>query len=218
MSIKNFKSTHTCDQHGANAGNSMVSRKFIASQIQVVLKVRPDLRVVDIKNGILSNFGININYSKTWWGKETAQQDLFGDDDNAYGSLRWYVLFYSSEITLTYESMVHATNPESLVVIDADDGRFKCRPILFLDGTSIKDRYRGILLSATEYDGNQGIFPLLIVYDDDMKELVAIDHKAYVTVMKYSPDRWANAYFPGIRYDNVTSNVVESFNSWIRNA
>ncbi|XP_020254373.1 uncharacterized protein LOC109831464 [Asparagus officinalis] len=322
MSIKNFESTHTCGQHGANAGNSRASRKFIASQIQAVLKVRPDLRAVDIKNDMLSNFGIKINYSKAWWSKETAQQDLFGDDDEAYDSLRWY------------ESMVHATNPGSRVVIDADDGRFRrlfisynaciegfiagCRPLLFLDGTFIKDRYRGILLSATGYDGNQGIFPLaycvcdqenevnwkwflqglwtllydrenpyqpphrlvmisdadkgiraaveeffpdafhsrcvlhlvenfkkkmkdfghkaniattlgellqsaaykftISEWDNDMKELAAIDHRAYVTVMEYSPERWANAHFPGIRYGHVTSNVAESFNSWIRKA
>ncbi|XP_020271728.1 uncharacterized protein LOC109846900 [Asparagus officinalis] len=151
MSIKNFESTHTCGQHRANAGNSRTSRKFIASQIQAILKVRPDIRAVDIKNDMLSNFGIKINYNKAWWSKETAQQDL-------------------------YESMVHATNPVSRVVIDADDGRIRrlfisynicikgfiagCRPLLFLDGTFIKDCYRGILLSAIGYDGNQGIFPL----------------------------------------------------------
>ncbi|XP_020245220.1 uncharacterized protein LOC109823351 [Asparagus officinalis] len=261
MSTKNFKSTHICGQHGANAGNSRASRKFIASQIQVVLKVRPDLRAVNIKNDMLSNFVIKINYSKAWWGKETTQQDLFGDDDETYDSLR------------LYESMEHATNLGSRVVIDADDGRFRrlfisyntciegfiagCRPLLFLDGTFIKDRYRSILLSATGYDGNQGLFPLAYCVcdpenevnwkwflqglwtllcvlhlvknykktmkdfghkDDDMKELIAIDHRTYVTVMEYSPERWANAYFPGIRYSHVTSNVAESFNSWMRKA
>ncbi|XP_020253935.1 uncharacterized protein LOC109831001 [Asparagus officinalis] len=164
MSIKNFKSTHTYGQYGANAGNSRASRKFIASQIQAVLKVRPHLGAVDIKNDMLSNFDIKTNYSKAWWGKETAQQDLFGDDDEAYDSLRWY------------EYMVHATNLGTCVVIDADDGRFRrlfisynaciegfitgCKSLLFLDGTFIKDRHRGILLSATGHDGNQRISPL----------------------------------------------------------
>ncbi|XP_020249357.1 uncharacterized protein LOC109826750 [Asparagus officinalis] len=225
MFIKNFESTHTYGQHGANAGNSRTSRKFIASQIQDILKVRLDLCAVNIKNDMLSNFGIKINYSKAWWGKKSAQQDLFGDDDEAYDSLRCLkiscygyefvakftaLLLYSCK----YESMVHATNPGSRVVIDTDDGRFiaGCRSLLFLDGTFIKDRYRGILLSATGYDGNQGIFPLTYC-DDDMKELAAIDHRAYVTVMEYYPERWANTYFPGISYDHVTSNVAESFNS-----
>ncbi|XP_020249045.1 uncharacterized protein LOC109826423 [Asparagus officinalis] len=278
MSIKNFESIHTYDQHGENDGNSRASRKFIARQIQVVLKVMPDLRAIDIKNDMLSNFGIKINYS---WGKETAQQELFGDDDEAYDSLRWY------------ESMVYATNPWSCVVIDADDGRFRrlfisynaciegfitgCMPLLFLDETFIKNRYRGILLSATGYDGNWGIFPLAycvcdqenevnwkwflqglwtLLYDrknpyQPLRRLIMISdadkgiratvkeffpdafhsrcvlhlvenfkknmknfgHKAYVTAMEYSPERWANKYFPGIRYCHVTSNITESFNS-----
>ncbi|XP_020249633.1 uncharacterized protein LOC109827083 [Asparagus officinalis] len=289
MSIKNFESTHTCGQHGANAGNSRASRKFIATQIHAILKVRPDLCAVDIKNDNSLIMASRLTTVKHGGGNETAQQDLFGDDDEAYDSLRWY------------ESRVHKTNPGSRVVIDADDGRF-----------------RGILLSATGYDGNQGIFPLAycvcdqenevnwkwflqglwtLLYDrenpyqpphrlvmisdadkgiraaveeffpdafhsrcvlhlvknfkkkmkdfrhkaniattlgellqsaaykftisewnDDMKELAAIDHWAYVTVMEYSPERWANTYFPSIRYDHVTSNVAEFFNSWIRKA
>ncbi|XP_020266049.1 uncharacterized protein LOC109841496 [Asparagus officinalis] len=193
--------------------------------------------------------------------------------------------------------MVHVTNPGSRVVIDADDGRFRrlfisynaciegfiagCRPLLFLDGTFIKDRYRGILPSATGKNPYQPSHRLVMIsdvdkgiratveeffldafhsrcvlhlvenykkkmkdfghkaniattlgellqsaaykftiseWDNDMKELAAIDHRAYVTVMEYSPERWANAHFPGIRYGHVTSNVAESFNSWIRKA
>ncbi|XP_020262515.1 uncharacterized protein LOC109838487 [Asparagus officinalis] len=147
MSIKNFESTHTCGQHGENAGNLRASRKFIASQIQAVLKVRSDLRAVDIKNDMLSNFSIKINYSKA------------------------------------YESMVHATNTGSRVVIDADDRRFRrlfisynayiegfiarCRPLLFLDGTFIKDRYRGILLSATGENPYQPPHRLIVISDAD---------------------------------------------------
>ena len=68
------------------------------------------------------------------------------------------------------------TNPGSYICIDQNEGRFKrlficyaacivgflngCRPLLFLDGTFLKDRYKGMLLSAIAYDGDQGIFPL----------------------------------------------------------
>ncbi|XP_020272068.1 uncharacterized protein LOC109847243 [Asparagus officinalis] len=201
-------------QHGANAGNSSASRKFIASQIQNVLKVRPDLRAVDIKNDMLSNFGIKINYSKAW-----------------------------------YESMVHATNPGSRVVIDADDGRFRrlfisynaciegfiagCRSLLFLDGTFIKDRYRGILLSATGENPYQSPHRLVMISDADKGIRAAVEeffpdafHSRIDSDRSQGlrhcngilPGEMANAHFPGIRYGHVTSNVVESFNSWIRKA
>ncbi|XP_028084377.1 uncharacterized protein LOC114285536 [Camellia sinensis] len=35
-----------------------------------------------------------------------------------------------------------------------------CRPLLFLDATFLKGRFKGFLLAATAKDGNQGLFPL----------------------------------------------------------
>ncbi|XP_020245117.1 uncharacterized protein LOC109823244 [Asparagus officinalis] len=233
--------THAIN-YGASAGNSRASRKFIAGQIQDVLKVKLDLRAVDIKNDMLSNYGIKINYTKAWKSKETAQQDMFGDDDEAYDSLRWY------------EAMVHATNPESRVAIDVDDEREKpYNPPHQL--VMISDADKGIMIAVKEFfpDAFHSRCVLYLVenfkkkmkdfgykvnvaqilgdllqsatykytiskWDDYMKKLASIDHRTYVTTMEYSPQRWANAYFRDIRYGHVTSNVTESFNSWIRKA
>ena len=64
--------------------------------------------------------------------------------------------------------------------MDAITGRFKrlfvsffgcingfqfCRPLLFLDGTFLKGRYKGMLLAATAKDGNQGT-KLLFIYEN----------------------------------------------------
>ena len=87
-------------------------------------------------------------------------------------------LFTCPEAALLYryEQMVKQTNPGSYICIDQNEGRFRrlficyaaciqgflngCRPLLFLDGTFLKDRYKCMLLSAIAYDGDQGIFPL----------------------------------------------------------
>ncbi|XP_020266530.1 uncharacterized protein LOC109842019 [Asparagus officinalis] len=55
-------------------------------------------------------------------------------------------------------------------------------------------------------------------WNDYMKEIYEMAPVAYEIVLCYSPENWANAFFPGIRYGHVTSNVAESFNSWIREA
>ncbi|KAL7194959.1 hypothetical protein ACSBR1_035214 [Camellia fascicularis] len=41
-----------------------------------------------------------------------------------------------------------------------------CRPLLFVDGTFLKGRYKGHLLEATSKDGNQGLFPLAFAIVD----------------------------------------------------
>ncbi|XP_020262834.1 uncharacterized protein LOC109838822 [Asparagus officinalis] len=221
------------------------------------LKVRPDLRPIDIKNNLFSYYGIKINYCKTWKSKERAKQELYGDDDEAYDSLRWY------------EAMVQATNPGSRVAIDANDER--CRPLLFWMEHFLKTATEVYYLVSRDMTATKEYFLWLIVYltmritgngsykecgryymigkslkilhincrefqkkkmkdlghkanvaqilgdllqiaaykytiskwDDYMQELASIDQRAYVTAMEYSPERWTNAYFPCIMYDNI---------------
>ena len=52
-----------------------------------------------------------------------------------------------------------------------------CRPLLFVDGTFLKGRYKGNILSATAKDGNQGtVFVFLKkIYSSDFVLLFSID-------------------------------------------
>lgn len=71
--------------------------------------------------------------------------------------------------------VLEKSNPGNLAFLDADvdtnrftrlfilfracvDGFKYCRPILFLDGTIMKSRFKGTLLSTTTKDRNQGLF------------------------------------------------------------
>ncbi|XP_028051169.1 uncharacterized protein LOC114255816 [Camellia sinensis] len=75
------------------------------------------------------------------------------------------------------------TNPGSVFGLDMDEssGCFRrlfvafhgclygfqfCRPLLFVDGTFLKGRYKGNLLATTSKDGNQGVFPLAFAIVD----------------------------------------------------
>jgi zinc finger SWIM domain-containing protein 3 len=83
-----------------------------------------------------------------------------------------------------FPEKILAENPGSFVEIrETEEKRFKslfvclhasvhgflngCRPIIFLDSTSAKSRYREILLTATALDGNDGFFPLAFAIVDD---------------------------------------------------
>ncbi|XP_020249897.1 uncharacterized protein LOC109827314 [Asparagus officinalis] len=174
FAIKKFVPQHTCGQHNSTAGHFRASRRWIASMLQSVMKRRPYITPTDIRKELHSQYGLRVNYSKAWRAKETAKDQIFGCARHSYDLLSWY------------QMKVMETNPGSVFTIEQEDTRFKrlfvsygaciqgflkgCRPLLFLDGTFLKDRYKGILLGATAYDGNQGIFPLAFCVCDQENE------------------------------------------------
>ncbi|MQM02811.1 hypothetical protein Taro_035579, partial [Colocasia esculenta] len=105
------------------------------------------------------------SYQWAWWGKEVAVSSLYGDFRTSYHMLNWY-----SECALQ-------SNPGSVLSLEVDPEtqRFKrfficfqvfaygfevgCRPMLFLDGTHMKQhRVQGVILAASVLNGNNELF------------------------------------------------------------
>ncbi|KAL7257371.1 hypothetical protein ACSBR1_003638 [Camellia fascicularis] len=108
---------------------------------------------------------------KSSTGVDKVRDGLFGDFASSFDQLRWYL-----------ETGMR-TNPGSVFELDVDEssGCFRrlfvafhgylygfqfCRPLLFVDGTFLKGRYKGHLLAATSKNGNQGLFPLAFAIVD----------------------------------------------------
>ncbi|KAL7205110.1 hypothetical protein ACSBR2_018100 [Camellia fascicularis] len=96
-----------------------------------------------------------------------------------------------THINIEYDEHTHRFTRYFIAFKACIDGFNHCRPLLFLDATFLKGRYKGFLLATTAKDGNQ-----------------ASAH----------PQHWANAFFRGRRYGEMCSNATESFNSWVREA
>ncbi|XP_028060861.1 uncharacterized protein LOC114264448 [Camellia sinensis] len=222
-------------------------------------------------------------------GVDKARGGLFGDFASSFDQLRWYL-----------ETSMR-TNPGSVFELDVNEssGCFRrffmafhgclygfqfCRPLLFVDSTFLKGRYKGHLFVATSKDGNQvakgiGLGQRLTFVSDRQHGLLdalsvvfSNAHHAYclnhlkrnlidklvglctnykLTLMKilvkYSyastiasfqhymeklrriarngrvdsmldslqNDKWANSFFRGKRYGDMSSNAAESYNNWI---
>ena len=111
---------------------------------------------------------MSLPYHKAWHGKEVAMQDIHGRDVMSYDSLRWYC------------EAIKRSNPCSVaeLVVSPFDNRFErlfvaydaclqgfrrgCRPLLFVDGTFMKNKYKGVLCSATTLDANNQLFVVAI--------------------------------------------------------
>ncbi|KAK9281019.1 hypothetical protein L1049_003911 [Liquidambar formosana] len=197
--------------------NTRISYELVSTLIQDKIHDRPLTRPADVVFDLKKDYGLDIMYHHAWWGIDRANNDIFGDQSLSFDMLHWY------------KEQVMKTNPGSFVEIDYDTNsrRFKrvfvafsacihgfnhCRPMLFLNGTFLKARYKGNLLATTAKYENQE-------FEFRLKELKKEGGAKVIKFLSKLPnENWTNAHFMGQRYGEMWSNAAESFNSQIRNA
>ncbi|KAJ6741927.1 FAMILY TRANSPOSASE putative ISOFORM 1-RELATED [Salix viminalis] len=167
--IKKMNKSHTCE--GESWKRATPNKNWLVSVIKDRLRQTPSQKPKDIANGLFQDFGMVLNYSQVWRGIEDAKEQLQGSKKEAYNLLPWFC-----------DKIVEA-NPGSFVKLSVDgDRKFQrlfvsfhasiygfqngCRPILFLDSTTLKSKYHEILLTATALDGDDGPFPVSIAIVD----------------------------------------------------
>ncbi|GMJ02163.1 MUSTANG 7 [Hibiscus trionum] len=158
--IKKMNDTHTC---GVGSIRASASRILIASIVKEKLRDTPTCKPKEIIDDIRRDFGIELSYAQAWGGIEAALEEVQGSHRKAY-----------NQLPLLCEKILE-TNPGSAAILNTKEDlsfhrifvafhasiygfEIGCRPLLFLDCTSLKSKYRGELFTATALDGNDGIF------------------------------------------------------------
>lgn len=134
-------------------------------------------RFVGIKKGptaaairkiLLDEFHVNVSYWKAWRAREMAMEHAMGTMVGSYALIPPYLaLLQSSNVgTVCY---LESTDEEEggtrfqycFVAYGASvAGYSSMRKVVVVDGTALKGKYGGCLLSASAQDGNFQIFPL----------------------------------------------------------
>ncbi|CAL9010630.1 unnamed protein product, partial [Prunus brigantina] len=121
--------------------------------------------VLDIKKDVIQNFGVSISYSTAWRSRELAFKRIRGSAEESYSLLPCYC----------YE--LERTNPGTLTYIETDAAdhflyffmaigacirgfKSSMRPVIAVDATHLKCKYKGVLFVATAFDGNRNIYPV----------------------------------------------------------
>ncbi|RXH84341.1 hypothetical protein DVH24_027240 [Malus domestica] len=124
------------------------------------IRSNPLIKPTDIIKNFKQNYGLDISYYNAWYGRMKAKKLVHGAEAVSYQLLTWYV------------KSVKEHNPGSHCILECEPNshRFKrlfvsyygciegfrfCRPLLILDGTFVKNNYKGTLLAATGKNGNQ---------------------------------------------------------------
>ncbi|KAL7259528.1 hypothetical protein ACSBR1_005424 [Camellia fascicularis] len=129
-------------------------------------------RSTNVKYDFKKAYGLQMSYHVAWLGVEKARKELYGDHSISFDQLHWYnnaVMKYNPGSYINLDFDKHNTRRFNRLFISFKAcmyGFNHCRPLLFLDGTFLKGRFKGNLLAATRKDGNQGLFPMAIMIVD----------------------------------------------------
>ncbi|CAN6547405.1 unnamed protein product [Malus baccata var. baccata] len=82
---------HTCKGMIRKKKNKVVGRQFVASLIKDKVQSNPLIKPKEIISNLKQFYGLDIDYSTAYFGKQRAVFELNGDDVDAYKFLPWYV-------------------------------------------------------------------------------------------------------------------------------
>ncbi|XP_073121555.1 uncharacterized protein [Henckelia pumila] len=165
--VKNDSEKHSCCENNLRSrGHPRADVYWIANVVKEKLRGEPSYRPCTMQQDLQREFGVELEYRKVWKGKELAMHDIHGTDEGCYDRLRWYC------------SAVKKTNLGCIVECEIDPltKKFRrlficfhacvvgfvsgCRPLIFLDGTHIKNKYKGCILVAVSKDANDDLFTI----------------------------------------------------------
>ncbi|XP_009781726.2 uncharacterized protein [Nicotiana sylvestris] len=89
--------------------------------------------------------GLDIGYHKAWRAIQCASALIRGTPEENY------------ELLSSYLYMMRSKNPETYTNINIDDNN---RPVIAVDATFLKSKFRGVLMISVSKDANNQIFPL----------------------------------------------------------
>ncbi|XP_074341993.1 uncharacterized protein LOC141679390 [Apium graveolens] len=190
-----------------------LSARMISRIVKPLVIGTPEILIKTIIPLINNEHNHIVGYNKAWRGKQIAVEEVYGSWATAYQALPMFL------------AAIIKTNPGTIVEIDVvphskERGTFVCkqifwylkammdgwqhaRPVISIDRTFLKGRYRGKLLIAMGVDSNNHPFPLCYGLVDEKTIPV---------------ERWTLSHDTGIRYGQTTINMLEGFNGNIRRA
>ncbi|KAL7210660.1 hypothetical protein ACSBR1_032090 [Camellia fascicularis] len=162
--LKKWCRNHTCGVAVRTDKNPRMGFELVADVIAERVHDKPLTYPTDVKYDFKKAYGLQISYRVAWLGVEKAGGELYGDHSVSFDQLRWYsdaVMEYNSGSYINLNFDEHNTHHFNRLFISFKacmDGFNHCRPLLFLDGTFLKGRFKGNLVVATGKDGNQGYY------------------------------------------------------------
>ncbi|RVW89682.1 hypothetical protein CK203_036407 [Vitis vinifera] len=209
----------------------LVLRCKKAEQSQCPWKLRAmvaqfTLSVAAIQSSIVGKFRYQISYKNASKAKLKALTNLFGDFYKSYAELPHFFIALEQTnpgcvvISKTFPSIMENTEIFQRVFWTFQpsvEGLKHCHPVLNIDGTHLYGKYKDTLMIAMGCDGNNKLFPLAFGLTKGIMAAMSDVHLGWFEPYAYHR-KWALSDDGGRRYDIMTTNMSEVFNSVLKRA
>ena len=160
--IRTLNDVHTCSGRVRKSKGPVLSSRVISGLLEEEIQLNPVFSTKDVMNHIRVCYGFEIPYSNAYYAREIVRTKVLGNDVTSYNKLVRYI------------ELVKESNPGSYcsLEVDGETRRFErffiafgssvkgfmfCRPVLYIDGMFLKNKFKGTLLVVTGKDSNQGM-------------------------------------------------------------
>ncbi|KAL5547634.1 hypothetical protein UlMin_002865 [Ulmus minor] len=133
--ITKYDKVHKCSVDIVKSDHKQATSSVISEFIKPkLLDPKVQYGINNIIQDVKQKFGVNMSYEKAWRSRVEALDDIRGSSEDSFRLL-----------------------PRTITRIEKDEHD---RPLIVVDGTFLKGKYKGTLFVACAKDGNNGIFPL----------------------------------------------------------
>ncbi|CAN6718785.1 unnamed protein product [Malus baccata var. baccata] len=193
--IRKLHNLHTCKGMIRKKKNKVVGREFVASFIKDKVQSNPLIKPKEIISNLKQFYGLDIDYSTAYFGKQMAVFELNGDDVDAYKFLPWYV------------ESARSSNPGSVFELENVSTLFPKAA-----GEGLKKKMMNLLANCA-YACTPSDF------DDCMAEFKDNGQGHVKNFLCDLPkENYVIAHFPGKRWGSMSNALSESFNVMVSNS
>ncbi|XP_059294431.1 uncharacterized protein LOC132047397 [Lycium ferocissimum] len=162
--IRTYIKHHTCGSEHITSHNPHATAKVIGEYFKDKFPYGKGPSTKDTSQSIRTDLGCKVSYWKVWKGMEISKALTRGTHEHGYAVLD------------AYRYMLRSANPGSKTALKVDEtGKFKhffvaykawilgfaqMKKVIAIDGTFLRSKYKGVLLSAVAQDAENHIFPV----------------------------------------------------------
>ncbi|XP_070045292.1 uncharacterized protein [Nicotiana tomentosiformis] len=163
--IVKIEKNHDCSVNTMKTDQRNATSKLISGYIIDNLRdPRFEVTLAFVMEEMQKLHGLDIGYHKAWHAIQCASALIRGTPEENYELLYSYLYMMKSKNPRTYTNIKIDDNNRFLYMFYAYGssiaGWNHCRPVIAIDATFLKLKYRGVLIISVSKDANNQIFPL----------------------------------------------------------